>query len=122
MPYFGALHLVLHPGGEVVFEPTGQPAHPSVTVLLLHYLLTADGSKPAGRWLVFRELPSGLFYSQAFAAHAETPLAACFGSDLPAFRQAAGRLAGTPLDLADASSRFLALPARAHRCAAMGGG
>lgn len=110
VPYFGAPHLLLHPGGEVIFEPTGQAAHPSVTVLLLHYLLTADGSEPAGRWLAFRELPSGLFYSQAFAAHAEAPLAARFGSDLAAFRQAAGRLAGAPLDLADASSWFLALP------------
>ncbi len=110
VPYFGAPHILSHPGGEVIFEPTGRPAHPSVAILLLHYLITADGSSPAGRWLSFRELPDGLFYSQAFAAHAEVPLAARFGSDLPAFREAADRLAGAPLDLADASYCFLALP------------
>jgi hypothetical protein len=110
VPYFGAPHLVTHPAGEVFFEPTSRAAHPSIVIVLIHYLVTADGTPPADRWSTFRDLPDGLFYAQAFAAHAETPLAQKLGAQLDRFRQAAGALGGTPLDLADASYRFLALP------------
>ena len=68
-------HLVPHPEGEVVNQATGKVAHASIAIVLWHYLLTADGTPPADRWLTFRELPNGLFYAQAFAAHAESLLA-----------------------------------------------
>ncbi len=50
-------------------------AHMTIAIVLMHYLLTADGTPPADRWLAFRELPDGLFYAQAFAGHAEGLLA-----------------------------------------------
>jgi hypothetical protein len=120
VPFFGAQHLVTHPEGAVSFlagsptatppGPAARPAHPAVTIALLHYLLTADGTPPADRWLTFRELRGGLFYANAFAGHEEALLARRFGQDLPAFRSAAGALGGQPLDLADAGFRFQALP------------
>ena len=117
VPYFGRPHRVTHPDGAVS-TAEGKPAHISINIVLLHYLLTADGAPPADRWLTFRELPDGLFYAQAFAGHAEGALAQKFGADpvpgsghaLAAFKQAATALGGTPLDLADASFRFQALP------------
>jgi hypothetical protein len=60
--------------------------------------------------VAFRELPDGLFYAQAFSGHAEALLAQKYGADLEAFRRAAAALGGMPLDLADASFRFQALP------------
>jgi len=130
VPFFGRPHLVTHPDGLAgLWQPAAsvgspspaalQPVHASINILLLHYLLTADGTPPADRWIAFRELPDGLFYAQAFAAHAELPLAQRFGvpADTPAgraaleeLRRAAATLSGTPLDLADASYRFQALP------------
>jgi hypothetical protein len=125
VPFFGASHLVTHPAGEVWFlgaastgkdQPGPQvatqsrPAHPSVAIALIHYLLKADGTPPADRWLAFRELPDGMFYAQAFAGHEEAILAERFGQDLAAFRAAGAALSGYPLDLADASVRFQALP------------
>jgi hypothetical protein len=112
VPFFGRPHVVTHPGGEVcVQKGSGSaPAHPSVAIVLLHYLLTADGSRPADRWVTFRDLPDGLFYAQAFAGHAEAALAGRFGADIEAFRQASAGMRGAPLDLADASYRFQALP------------
>ena len=110
VPLFGRTHRVTHPGGEVTAQDTGKLAHVSLAILLLHYLLKADGTRPADRWVAFRELPDGLFYAQAFAGHAEAVIAQAFGSDLDAFASAARHLAGTPLDLADASFRFEALP------------
>jgi hypothetical protein len=117
VPYFGRLYRVTHPDGEVI-AADGKPAHASIVIVLLHYLLTADGTPPADRWIAFRELPDGLFYAQAFAGHAEGEIAHRFGADpstdsgqsVADFRQAATSLGGTPLDLADASFRFQALP------------
>ena len=129
VPFFGVPHLVTHPGGEVGAATTAAgrdagaadraaaaeygPVHVAVTVLLLHYLLTASGAPPSGRWAAYRELPGGLFYAASFAARAEEPLARAFGADaagLEAFRAAARRAGGEELDLADAACSFAALP------------
>ena len=116
--YFGRLHLVPHPEGEVVNMAGGKTAHASIAIVLWHYLLTADGVAPADRWLTFRELPDGLFYSQAFAGHAEGLLAQKFGSDVEGFHRACSSLGGDRLTAApgaglappDAVYRFQAFP------------
>jgi hypothetical protein len=134
VPFFGQRYLVSHPDGRVETEPVageaagqGKPAHVSIAILLLHYLLTADAAPTADRWATFRELPGGLFYAQAFAAHAEAPLAALIGGladgvatdvvggdpvgrRIQELREAGARIGGVALDLADAALRFQALP------------
>jgi hypothetical protein len=110
VPYFGRPHLLTHPDGEAVVQTTGKPAHMTIAIVLMHYLLTADGTPPADRWLAFRELPDGLFYAQAFAGHAEGEIAQKLGANVAGFRNAAAAFGGQPLDLADASFRFQAFP------------
>ena len=120
VPLFGRPHLVTHPDGAVTAMRTGEaavaagePAHVAVVVLLLHYLLNADGAAPAGEWKAYRELPDGLFYAASFSGRAERPLAGAFGGSaagLEAFRSAARRAGGHALTLGDASFRFAALP------------
>jgi hypothetical protein len=116
VPFFGRSHLVTHPAGEVraanpahAEEPM-RDAHVSIRIVLLHHLLTADGTPPAERWLAFRELPDGMFYAQAFSGHAEGLLAGKLGGDLDRFRHAAEMLGGRSLALADAAYRFEAFP------------
>ncbi len=109
---FGQPHLVTHPGGEVVAAPD-EPVHVAVRILLLHYLLTADGTPAAGTWSAYRELPDGLFYAASFAQRVEEPLARAFAAsveELDAFRAAARAAGGDALTLGDASFRFVALP------------
>jgi hypothetical protein len=130
VPLFGRPHLVTHPGGEVAPEEgrrdgadgpgaAAPPAHAAVAILLLHYLLTADGTPPSGAWAAYRELPDGLFYAATFAARAEEPLTRAFAGTAPqgsgpagldVFRDAARRAGGDALTLGDASFRFAALP------------
>ena len=119
VPLFGAPHLVTHPGGEVTQEAgpgaaePGRPAHVAVTILLLHYLLTADGAAPEGAWSAYRELPDGMFYAFSFMQRAEQPVARAFAASpegLEGFRTAARALGGDALALGDASFRFAALP------------
>lgn len=113
VPFFGRDHFVTHPGGHVTVE--GRPAHAAVAILLLHYLERADGTLPMGEWRAFRDLPDGLFYWPSFTARTEAPLATAFGAagesdGSAAFRAAAEALGGEPLELADASFAFTALP------------
>jgi hypothetical protein len=109
VPFFGQPHLVTHPKGDV--SAGGEPAHVAVSILLLHYLLRADGAPPAGEWLAFHELPDGLFYAASFAQRAEAPLAQAFGAGgLEALRAAAAAAGGLPLEVADAAFAFQALP------------
>ena len=117
VPLFGRPHLVTHPAGEVTTPATGpgpgEPAHIAVAVLLLHYLLLADGASPAGTWIAYRELPDGLFYATSFASRAEAPLTNVFAASaagVEAFRKAARATDGDALTLGDASFRFVALP------------
>ena len=129
VPLFGRSHLVTHPGGEVTSLTPGagpaapggpaeqsdqsEPAHIAVAILLLHYLLLADGAPPAGTWSAYRELPDGLFYAASFADRAEAPLTRAFAGSpagLDAFRAAARAAGGDALTLGDASFRFVALP------------
>jgi hypothetical protein len=117
---------VTHPGGEVTSlapgggpaapggpPEQGEPAHIAVAILLLHYLLFADGAPPADTWSAYRELPDGLFYAASFADRAEAPLTRAFAGSLAgldAFRAAARAAGGDALTLGDASFRFVALP------------
>jgi hypothetical protein len=115
VPLLGARHRVTHPGGEVWAESRAapRPVHVAVAILLLHYLLGADGAPPAGTWSAYRELPDGLFYAASFARRAEEPLARAFAVSIDAlegFRAAARDLCGDALTLGDASYRFVALP------------
>ncbi len=119
VPLFGRPHLVTHPDGTVTAVRAGaaaaggDPAHVAVAILLLHYLLTADGTPPSGEWKAYRELPDGLFYAASFAGRAEKPLAGAFAESpagLDAFRAAARAAGGDALTLGDASFRFVALP------------
>ena len=133
VPFFGRPHLVTHPEGAVAVLPDApreavpptpprradaEHVHAATVIALLHYLLTADGTPPAGNWLTFRELPDGLFYAQAFAGRAEQVLVRAFGAafapdtgkGVADFSRAAEALGGERLDLADAGFRFTAFP------------
>jgi uncharacterized membrane protein len=116
VPFFAVPHAVTHPGGEVTAGD--EPVPTAVRILLLHYLLRADGTPLAHDWCVFRDLPDGMFYAQAFAERGEKPIAAAFGGPaepaaeegLGRFRAAAAALGGEPLKLADAAYAFQVLP------------
>jgi len=116
VPFLAAPHVVTHPAGEVT--AADEPAPTAVRILLLHYLLRADGAPVAHEWCAFRDLPDGMFYARAFAEQDEKPVAAAFGGPAAAageaglgrFRAAAAALGGQPLDLADAAYAFQVLP------------
>jgi hypothetical protein len=110
LPFFGTGYRLAWPTGHAV--RIADRAAPDVTthLLLLHYLLTADGTAMASNWIAFRSLPGGLGYDAAFEGRASLRLCQRFGSDGPAFEAAARALAGERLAFGDLSYSFRALP------------
>jgi len=67
------------------------------TGMLLYYLRQADGTPMADRWIGYRELPGGGFYSQAFQSYSGDRLAHAFGVAPEAYIHAVQTLVGWPL-------------------------
>ena len=107
---FGAIHEVHWPSGEVRRSADQVRADIPTQILLLHYLLTADGSPMAEKWIAFRNLPGGLGYDAAFQGRANRRLAQAFGTDKAAFEAAARSLGGEGLSFGDAAFAFRVLP------------
>jgi hypothetical protein len=110
IPFLGRTYLVAWPNGQLTQAGAQEPVDITTQILLLHYLLTADGTPVNGQWIAFRNLPGGLGYFAAFQGRASYRLAHTFGHDRPAFEAAARALLGERLTFGDSSFLFRALP------------
>ena len=110
VPFWGQVYRVGWPDGAVYPAEKAEEADVVTRILLLHYLLTADGTPLADRWIAFRNLPGGLGYDAAFQRRAEHRLAQAFGQDPLAFESAAQALGGERLSFGDVSFAFRILP------------
>jgi len=110
LPFWGENYIISFPEGEIQKESTGEEPNIAVRILLLHYLITADGTPPAGQWVAFRELPGGLGYDAAFQGRANIRLARAFGQDPQGFIAAARALGGEKLSFGDVSYLFRIFP------------
>lgn len=97
--------------GELQSERT---LSPGMQLLLLYYFSLSDGTPQSGGWISFSELPDGRFYNQAFQGYTGKVLARQFKNDVAAFREAAKKAGGQPLEschgLGDAAFKFEVLP------------
>jgi hypothetical protein len=92
---------------------TGDEMPSFIQSLVLTYLMTADGTTPSSHWIGFRELPDGMFYTQAFQGYSGGRLVRELEGGIETFRRAAERLGGEPLAMGDAGYTFTVLP-RVH--------
>ncbi len=110
IPFFGSAYQVDWPDATVRQAVDHEEADVATRILILHYLLTADGTPLADEWIAFRSLPGGLGYDAAFRGRANLRLERAFGSNRPAFEAAAQSLGGERLAFGDASFAFRVLP------------
>jgi len=110
LPFFGTACHVLWPAGTVQRAADGQPVDISTQLILLHYLLAADGTPMADQWIAFRNLPGALGYDSAFQGRATLRLVQAFGTNKLAFETAARALGGERLAFGNASFNFRVLP------------
>jgi len=103
-------YFIDHPGVRVYDEVSGREPAQHIQILILHYLVNADGFPLTNNWISFRELPGGIAFELAFKQHACFPLARVFGRDVEAFKRASELLDGEPLAFGDASYRFPIFP------------
>jgi hypothetical protein len=94
-----------------VENESGNEVPTMIQALVTAYLLTADGTARAGKWIAFRELPGGLFYHQAFLGYTGGLLVRSLGDDLDTFKRGAKAMGGTVLTgFGDAAHEFRVLP------------
>lgn len=113
VPFFGTPHQVTWPAGEVYkISPDGERTLASITtsIVILHYLVHADGTPVQGDWIAFRELPDGMTYFAAFQKRGPTALLRAFGHDVAGFHRTAQALGGELLSFGDVSYCFWAFP------------
>jgi len=108
--FWGKDYLVRYPDISVEELETGQEPPIAIKILILHYLINADGVPLADAWVSFRELPDGHVYDAAFRQRANLRLARAFGNDLDGFVTAARTLGGERLSYGDASFLFPMFP------------
>ncbi|MBN1135498.1 MAG: DUF3786 domain-containing protein [Anaerolineae bacterium] len=111
--FFGTHYHVRWPGGAAVRVSDQKESDVATRLLLLHYLITADGTPMASKWIAFRNLPGGLGYDAAFQRRASIPLMKAFGAPgqgQASFEFAARMLSGERLQFGDAAFCFRLLP------------
>lgn len=110
VPFFGSGYEVEWPDSRIRRAFDHEEVDIATRILILHYLLTADGTPLADKWIAFRSLPGGLGYDAAFRGRAGLRLERAFGSNGAAFEAAAQSLGGERLAFGDASFSFQVLP------------
>jgi len=111
IPLFHRTFSIQFPDVKVEEVGSNTPPPRWIEVLLMHYLLHADGTPISGMWITYRHLPDALLFEQRFNNMAISPLIDSFGDDAEGFRHAALSIGGKPMTRSgDAAFRFLALP------------
>jgi hypothetical protein len=97
VPFFGEDHMVSYPGGGVA-RADGGPVGGMAEMIILHYLVGADGTAVAEHWVSYRDLPGARYHEPAFIAEVEGPLSRGLAGHLDSLRPWAKRNA-RPLEL-----------------------
>lgn len=107
--FFSELYQIRFP--QIEFFSSSKKVVSLVTrILLLHYLIRADGNPLAGKWVAYKDIPGGLLYAGVFARRVTEPLQMRFGKSAKAFREAGIKSGGEPVEIGDASFILRALP------------
>ena len=79
-------------------------------IILLHFLIKADGRPLSGQLVPYKEIPGGMAYAGVFARRAVEPLIPVFGQSQDRFLEAGFRLGGRKAEYGDVSLELMALP------------
>ncbi len=111
VPFFNREHVVtIGDKIDVVCTNDSKEVPLPEKIVILHYLLRADGSKLTGNLINFRQIPDGHFYYSAFQKRATDPLRLTFGGNPKALLDCGIELGATPSKYGDYSIRVGVLP------------
>ncbi|NLY38566.1 MAG: DUF3786 domain-containing protein [Firmicutes bacterium] len=93
LPFLNREYQISFPRGEVL-HPDGSAVSLYRAIIVLHYLITADGTPLQGHWVSYRHLPGGDIYIEPFRRRALTPFLNAFAHQPDRFQEAAAALGG----------------------------
>jgi hypothetical protein len=85
------------------YSPSKKTVSLVTRILLLHYLIRADGSPLTGRWVGYKDIPGGLLYAGVFARRVTEPLVRKFGKSGKWFKEIGIKLGGKSAEVGDTS-------------------
>jgi len=92
------------------YSPSKKTVSLVTRILLLHYLIRANGSPLAGKWVGYKDIPGGLLYAGVFARRVTEPLVRKFGKSAKWFKEIGKKLGGESVEVGDASFILHAFP------------
>jgi hypothetical protein len=92
------------------FSPSKKVVSLVTRILLLHYLIRADGNPLTGKWVAYKDIPGGLLYAGVFARRVTEPLQRRFGTSAKSFKEMGIRSGGELVEIGDASFILHAFP------------
>src|SRR4030066_462577 len=92
------------------YSPSKKVVSLVTRILLLHYLIRADGSPLTGKWVAYKDIPGGLLYTGVFARRGTEPLQRKFGKTAESFKRSGIQSGGKPVEVGDASFILRAFP------------
>jgi hypothetical protein len=92
------------------YSPSKKVVSLVTRILLLHYLIRADGNPLTGKWVGYKDIPGGLLYAGVFARRVTEPLQRRFGKSARSFKETGIRSGGEPVEIGDASFILHAFP------------
>jgi hypothetical protein len=92
------------------YSPSKKVVSLVTRILLLHYLIRADGNPLTGKWVAYKDIPGGLLYASVFARRVTEPLQRKFGKSAKSFKETGIKSGGEPAEVGDASFILHAFP------------
>jgi hypothetical protein len=106
---FSEPYLIRFP--EVEFHaPAKRTISLVARILILHYLMKADGAPLTGEWAPYKDIPGGMLYASVFARRVTEPLIQEFGDSANRFKEAGLKMGGASVEIGDASFTINAFP------------
>jgi len=107
--FFSEPYSIQFPQIEFYF-PSKKVVSLVTRILLLHYLIRADGNPLTGKWVAYKDIPGGLLYAGVFARRVTEPLQRKFGKSAKLFKETGIKSGGEPAEVGDASFILHAFP------------
>lgn len=110
LPFLSRYCLIHFPDITVTYQDEGEELPLWSTLIILHYIVRAQGRPLAGEWISFRQLSGGEVYYPAFEKRSEKPLLRFFAHREDLFEEAGRALGGTKAPTGDRGVVITALP------------
>jgi len=107
--FFGTPYVVTFPGVEIV-SPAQKTISLVTKIMVLHYLIRADGTVEKNDLIPYKEIPGGMMYAGVFERRVLAPLVNVFGQDPQQFLRAGRAMGGESGSFGDVSFSLRVLP------------